>query len=105
MNANKDTNRFIECLVQGKVVFFVGSGISAEYPACLPSAWQLIKLSADLFLPNDEPERLKRVLGDNELGFEGIQPEVYYERLKAVIDDRDAFSPLKVLLRFSIECD
>jgi hypothetical protein len=96
MNADSNTERFIECLVKGEVLFFVGSGISAQYPACLPSAWQLIKLGADLFLPDDEPELLKRVLGDNELGFEGIQPEVYYERLKAIIGDA-AFSPLALL--------
>lgn len=57
-----------------KVVFLVGSGISTGYPSCLPSAKQLLSLSAEHYLPEQRKHDIQQII-------EFIQPEIFYQEL------------------------
>lgn len=83
------SGEFLELLEKGKIVFFVGSGISMVYPACLPSAARLLSVSASLNLPCDCPKEVEKVT-------DSIQPEVFYQELMAFIGE-DALLPFKSL--------
>lgn len=73
----------------GQVVFFVGSGISLSYPACLPSAKQLVAFILSQYMPRPSPGERERIL-------DRIWPEVLYQDLMAFIGD-GALLPFKIL--------
>jgi tetratricopeptide (TPR) repeat protein len=76
--------------VRGRdMVFLAGSGISWGYPACLPRAIDVLRLSADAALPMAEPALVEEVL-------ETIQPEIFYERLMTLAGN-DALKVWEIL--------
>lgn len=72
--------RFLDLVRQGKVVFFIGSGVSLSHPACLPSAKRLLSLGLSLYLPDDAVDQRTVVS-------EKMWPEVYYQELMAFIGE------------------
>lgn len=56
-----------------RVAFFVGSGVSIGYPACLPGVRSLLKCGASLFLPA------------GTVAPEGLWPEVFYHEATAFV--------------------
>lgn len=72
-------------LRDGELVFFVGSGVSLQPPACLPGAPALTRLAADLFLPEDPSvaDAVAEVVS-------AIQPEVFYEQISLFAPDAPA---------------
>lgn len=76
-------------VLDGKVVFFVGSGVSLSYPACLPSARRMLELGLFLYLPKGSSDHKTNIL-DN------IWPEVFYHELMAFIGE-GALLPFRVL--------
>ncbi len=81
--------RFLGLVRQGKVVFFVGSGVSLSHPACLPSAKRLLSLGFSLYLPDDAGSEI-------ELVANRMWPEVFYHELMAFIGE-DALLPFDAL--------
>jgi hypothetical protein len=81
-----NSRRFLlDCLRDRDVVFFVGSGVSLQPPACLPGAPALTRLAADLFLPEDPSvaDAVQQVVSS-------IQPEVFYEQIAMFAPDAPA---------------
>lgn len=76
-------------VLDGKVVFFVGSGVSLSYPACLPSVTRILELGLSLYLPKGSSDYKTNIL-DN------IMPEVFYHELMAFIGE-NALLPFRVL--------
>ena len=78
-----DSRRFLLDRLRARdVVFFVGSGVSLQPPACLPGAPALTRLAADLFLPDDPSvaDAVQQVVSS-------IQPEVFYEQISLFAPD------------------
>lgn len=80
---------FCNLLESGQVVFLVGSGISLSYPACLPSAKQLVDFSLSHCMAQASPNERQGILNR-------IWPEVLYQDLMAFIGD-GALHPFKIL--------
>lgn len=91
---------FIAAYRAGEVVFFAGAGASFDSKAAMPPA--VLATSAELFLPRgsayaalvDDVVRGPSVGGS---AMAGIQPEVFYEHLLSLCEDRAALSLWKVL--------
>lgn len=91
---------FIAAYRAGEVVFFAGAGASLDSKAAMPPA--VLAASAELFLPRGRAyaARVDEVLrGPSVAGsaMAGIQPEVFYEHLLSLCEDRAALSLWKVL--------
>jgi hypothetical protein len=86
---------FLKVLREGKIAFFVGSGISYCKPSELPSACNLLKDSCDLMLPTNEAGLVKKITGDDRCR-EGMQPEAFYEQALAILGPR-GIKPLERL--------
>jgi hypothetical protein len=76
---------FWKLLEQRQVIFFVGSGVSW---GCLPTASELLKLGASVYLPADQQENISRI--------SRIQPEIFYQELSYFIGEK-AISSFDVL--------
>jgi len=96
--SDSDVDSFLQALLKNQVLFFVGSGISQQYPACLPSADDLLRFSCDLFLPKQLSGQLLPSTDYTTVREEvvDLQPEVFYERLMTLVGP-DALEPLSVL--------
>ena len=84
----------------GRLIFFTGAGVSRDSGAPMPP--QILKASADLFLPVGEKYAadVAEVLhGKGVAGapLDGIQPEIFYENLLTVVDSPRALQLWRVL--------
>lgn len=91
---------FVAAYEAGEVVFFAGAGASFDSGAAMPPA--VLAASADLFFPDGPAWRplRDRVLSGRALAgspFAGIQPEVFYEHLLGLCEDREALGLWRVL--------
>lgn len=91
---------FVAAYEAGEVVFFAGAGASFDSEAAMPPA--LLAASADLFLPDGptwQPLRDLVLSGPGVAGsaFAGIQPEVFYEHLLTLCEDREVLGLWRVL--------
>lgn len=93
MISSNSMEQLCERIKQRKIFFLVGSGISSCYPACLPSAYEILKLTASFALPTTEDREVERVINI-------IQPEIFYERLMILIGDL-AIEPWRILKRYN----
>lgn len=88
-HTNDPSCDFSSLVESGQIVFFVGSGISVSYPACLPSAAELVGSHLSWYLAEASAADRKELL-------EKIWPEVFYQELMAFIGDA-ALHTFKVL--------
>lgn len=92
--------QFIADYHSGRLVFFTGAGVSRDSGAVMPP--QILKASADLFLPagRHHAADVDEVLhGKGAAGapLDGIQPEIFYENLLTIADDPRALSLWRAL--------
>jgi hypothetical protein len=83
-------------LNNSKILFFAGSGVSWDYPACLPTASQVLEMTAHFTLPPAEIARREVGVDLKEGILKLIQPEVFYEQLWRLIGPKAA-APWRVL--------
>ena len=91
---------FVAAYRAGEVVFFAGAGASFDSGAVMPPA--VLAASADLFLPSGRrfQNDIRAVLqgaGVPGTPLRGIQPEIFYEHLLSLKDDREALGLWRVL--------
>jgi hypothetical protein len=84
----------------GDVVFFAGAGASFDSKAAMPPA--VLSASAELFLPDDPAlarlvEEVLQGSGVAGTALRGIQPEIFYEHLLSLCDDRQALALWRIL--------
>ncbi|MCL0065302.1 SIR2 family protein [Dehalococcoidia bacterium] len=82
--------KFVDYAMSEPIVFFVGSGVSRDYPSVLPSAWEMLRY---ITLPVTAPPECP----DHELDkIASALPELYYEAL-IEFTKREAVSLWEVL--------
>jgi hypothetical protein len=93
-----DREDFIAAFEAGKIVFFAGAGASRDSGAVMPA--DVLRASAKLFLPRESKfsqDRTHVLKARLPAGYEGIQPELFYENLLAVREDRGLLGLWRVL--------
>lgn len=93
----QDLDSIASAATSSPTLFFVGSGVSVAPPACLPSAWNMIKLVVDELSPLDATTAEKTAICD-------ALPELFYQGLFGLIG-LAATEPWTVLTLYEREPD